>query len=223
MSRNLHPLHSACDCRTRAKLSSELYSRLDLSAHKFDSMEQLRWCVRKNINLKTVDLQLSSKANTFHYVCMNEEFFDIATLLAQKGVQRGLCLGFINQVDLYGMSALHKCCIDGHMRVVKMLVRCGAQVDLQDAMGRTPVFLACNNGRTDVATFLISDANADVSIRCAAGKNALDVLLENIILDNEELKARESLLEIILVIILLIMFCVLYIGGLWSLFTSIII
>lgn len=152
---------------------------------------------------------------------MNGEFLDIAMLLAQKGVQRGLCLGFINQVDLYGMSALHKCCIEGCMEAVQMLVGHGALVNLKDAIGRTPVFLACNNRHTDIATFLISEAGADVSIRCAAGKNALDVLMENVILDNEERKARESLWEVIPVMIILAVFCTFYVRGLWSLLTAI--
>ena len=171
--------------------------------------------MRKKISLKTINLQLCGKTrgnlSTFHYVCITPEFLDIATLLAQKGAQKEFSLSYINQVDLYGMSALHKCCVDGHLEAVKMLIRHKAQVNMRDAIGRTPIFLACNSRHTNIATFLISEAGADVTIRCADGKNASDVLTENIILDNEERTAREMLWEMIPIMLLLTVFCTFYV------------
>lgn len=73
--------------------------------------------------------------------------------------------GFLRIADInfdarcsLGWTALHYAAASGHMRAVKRLLECGAQLDVRNNKGDTPFGLACKLGRADVVWhFLASE------------------------------------------------------------------
>lgn len=65
----------------------------------------------------------------------------------------------INVVDRRGATPLHRCSAIGHVAVVKHLLECGHQVavDASDAYGNTPLHLACEEDRQEVARLLVAN------------------------------------------------------------------
>lgn len=55
-----------------------------------------------------------------------------------------------------------------------LLIEYGADIDAQDAKGRTPLFLACQKGEVEKAEYLIV-LGAKTTIRNEKGKSPLDV------------------------------------------------
>ena len=50
-----------------------------------------------------------------------------------------------------GLSALHQAVLDDNLRVVRILITHGADINLQDADTWTPLHAACANGMADIA------------------------------------------------------------------------
>jgi len=64
----------------------------------------------------------------------------------------------------YGpITALHVACKMGHTDVVKALIAGGADLDLADKYGNTPLIIACHEGHTDVVKALIA-GGADLDL-----------------------------------------------------------
>ena len=70
----------------------------------------------------------------------------------------------INEGCIMGMTPLHKSSVLGYIRVVRLLVDNGADVNSKDLMLNTPLLYSCNNGYFDVCHFLIS-RGAKVNIK----------------------------------------------------------
>lgn len=66
-------------------------------------------------------------------------------------VQRLLPHSVIDYTDLYGRTPLHLAAAFGHASVVAFLADQGANVSLGDSVGRTPFFVAIQNGHLSAA------------------------------------------------------------------------
>jgi ankyrin repeat protein len=66
------------------------------------------------------------------------------------------------------LQPLHWCAYAGHLEVAEMLVKYGANVNLQDASKATPLHLAATKGHTEMASFLLNKgARTDVDVSVA--------------------------------------------------------
>ena len=61
-----------------------------------------------------------------------------------------------------GNSALHNAANEGHVAVVRLLLRAGATLELRNESGKTPLFEACSGGQAAV-TLLLLEAGANVN------------------------------------------------------------
>ena len=69
-----------------------------------------------------------------------------------------------DDVEIEGATALWCAAGAGHFKVVKTLVKAGAQVDKTTESHSTPLRAACYEGHTDIVRFLIEKAQADVNM-----------------------------------------------------------
>lgn len=74
---------------------------------------------------------------------------EITKLILDKGVRD------INHKDKWGTTALHFASRVGCLEGVKLLVAAGANINVQEDVGFTPLHECAESGRLDVATFLI--------------------------------------------------------------------
>ncbi len=72
----------------------------------------------------------------------------------------------------HGAMSLHFAAGVGDVELVRALVAAGAAVDARSLAGHTPLWWACNNGRTAAARELLA-AGADPNIRCTEGYSPL--------------------------------------------------
>ena len=105
----------------------------------------------------------------------------------------------IDLVDSMEQSSLHHACLksssptfkkghsfftgdksrDGHLRVVKRLVEKGADVNVQDHHGFTPLYLSVRTGNLDIAAYLVEEGGADVNLPSKSGYTPLALAAEN--------------------------------------------
>mmetsp|Transcript_8890 Transcript_8890/g.28218 ORF Transcript_8890/g.28218 Transcript_8890/m.28218 type:complete len:213 (-) Transcript_8890:60-698(-) len=67
----------------------------------------------------------------------------------------------VDEVDSY--SALMMSAEAGHLDIVKALKEAGAQIEIRDSYGRTPLYAAAVAGHIDVVSYLVRVAGADVA------------------------------------------------------------
>ncbi len=56
--------------------------------------------------------------------------------------------------DEYGSTALHHAAIKGHLKIVRLLLAHGANLQLKDTKGRTPLMAATQQGQTAIVELL---------------------------------------------------------------------
>ncbi|MDH3279932.1 MAG: ankyrin repeat domain-containing protein, partial [Gammaproteobacteria bacterium] len=92
--------------------------------------------------------------------------FDTAKLLLEAGLEADA------DVDAYGYTALMFAAMNGHLKVVELLLDRGADINGQSDDGRTALMVAAWNGHEKVVLNLI-DRGADVNVRNEEGWTAL--------------------------------------------------
>lgn len=70
----------------------------------------------------------------------------------------------VNALDSCSRSVLHLAAINGNLRIIRLLLAAGANVNVQDSDGRTPMMKAVECGHTDVLQLLLETAGADVDL-----------------------------------------------------------
>ena len=67
--------------------------------------------------------------------------------------------GRVNSMSIFfdteGQTALHHCCLDGNLELVKLLVKFGADTRLANRDGWSPYHIATFSGHRDIVLYLI--------------------------------------------------------------------
>jgi ankyrin repeat protein len=74
-----------------------------------------------------------------------------------------------------GRAALHFAAALGHVPAARALLELGAEVDVRDAAGRTPLMLAARSGFVDIVVLLCDEGRAVVNAATVAGDTALAI------------------------------------------------
>ncbi|KAJ1128766.1 hypothetical protein NDU88_007141 [Pleurodeles waltl] len=70
----------------------------------------------------------------------------------------------LDTIYLSGMAAMHEAVLAGNLECVKLLIKYGADIHQRDESGGTALHVACGEGHTDIARYLISlGAKLDVT------------------------------------------------------------
>mmetsp|Transcript_22442 Transcript_22442/g.46795 ORF Transcript_22442/g.46795 Transcript_22442/m.46795 type:complete len:162 (+) Transcript_22442:158-643(+) len=97
-------------------------------------------------------------------------------------VQRLLPVKGIEYADDNGYTCLHSSAAYKRLNVVSWLLSCGANVNVADAEGDTPLHYADS---LEVARVLLANG-ADPTIRNSEGKTALEAKLEDVVAEDDE-------------------------------------
>ncbi|CDQ94396.1 unnamed protein product [Oncorhynchus mykiss] len=91
-------------------------------------------------------------------------------------VGRLMELGDVNaQASQGGQTALMLAVRHGRGLMVRLLLRCGADTNIQDCQGATALVCACERGHTHIARLLLQAAECDTSVTDRRGRTALSV------------------------------------------------
>ena len=86
---------------------------------------------------------------------------------------------YVNTVDKTQRTALHYACDHRHPLIVELLLESGAEPNLQDHRGRTPLLLATMTNAEDIVAMLLSTGNAAWKIPDEEGSTPLIVAAQN--------------------------------------------
>ena len=91
---------------------------------------------------------------------------EILNLLIDNGAD-------INALNPEGLSPLHTAVIEGNMKLTKLLISKGSNIEIKDSTSRSsPLLYACQNGRTELFKMLLENG-ADVNAKSADGTSAI--------------------------------------------------
>ncbi|CAK6961475.1 protein phosphatase 1 regulatory subunit 12A isoform X3 [Scomber scombrus] len=91
-------------------------------------------------------------------------------------------------------TALHVAAAKGYIEVLKVLLKCGVDVDSRDSDGWTPLHAAAHWGQEEVCT-LLTDNMCDMGAINIVGQTPLDVADENLVDTLEELQKKQNALR----------------------------
>ncbi|XP_036377896.1 KN motif and ankyrin repeat domain-containing protein 3 [Megalops cyprinoides] len=96
-----------------------------------------------------------------------------------KVVKKLFSLGNVNaKASQAGQTALMLAVSHGKQEMVRALLDCGANVNVQDDEGSTALMCASEHGRTEIVSLLLEQPGCDISIVDNDGSNALSIALE---------------------------------------------
>ena len=85
----------------------------------------------------------------------------------------------INKVrDEVKNTVLHTAVCDGNYELVSTLLKCGANVELRNRLGRTPLHTATYWGKDEIALLLVESGRASIFSLCTCGETPIDYLLK---------------------------------------------
>ncbi|CAG00786.1 unnamed protein product, partial [Tetraodon nigroviridis] len=94
-------------------------------------------------------------------------------------VKKLFCQGNVNaKASQAGQTALMLAVSHGRQEMVRALLECGADVNVQDDEGSTALMCACEHGRAEIVQLLLEQPGCDISIVDNDGSNALSIALE---------------------------------------------
>lgn len=96
-----------------------------------------------------------------------------------KVVKKLFSQGNVNaKASQAGQTALMLAVSHGRQEMVRALLECGANVNVQDDEGSTALMCASEHGRTEIVSLLLEQPACDISIVDNDGSNALSIALE---------------------------------------------
>ncbi|KAI6194551.1 Ankyrin repeat protein [Aphelenchoides besseyi] len=95
-------------------------------------------------------------------------------------VQRLFERGNVNAKAVYhGQTALMLACSHGRVETTKLLLNCGADVNMQDIDGSTALMCASEHGHKDLVKLLLQQPSIDCSLTDCDDQTALSIAVEN--------------------------------------------
>lgn len=94
-------------------------------------------------------------------------------------VERYLAYGVceVNELDQFGQTALHIASFEGHLDVVKVLIRKMASLNVQDKNGWSPLHSAASAGHLEICEILIIEG-ADASMQVCTSLSLRDTHIQ---------------------------------------------
>ncbi|XP_032387123.1 KN motif and ankyrin repeat domain-containing protein 4 isoform X1 [Etheostoma spectabile] len=86
-----------------------------------------------------------------------------------------------------GQTALHLAVRHGRVVMVRLLLSCGADANLQDSQGTTALMFASERGHTHIARLLLERGQCDLTLTDKHGKTALSIAMEGSHIDTAAL------------------------------------
>ncbi|XP_071773822.2 KN motif and ankyrin repeat domain-containing protein 4-like [Centroberyx gerrardi] len=109
----------------------------------------------------------------------------LASLTAPDGpggmevVRRLMELGSVNiRSSQTGQTALQLAVRHGRVVMVRLLLSCGADANIQDGQGTTALMFACERGHTHIARLLLERSHCDLTLTDKHGRTALSVAMQ---------------------------------------------
>ncbi len=122
-----------------------------------------------NLN-NDVEFQDPNGKTPLIYTVLIKDYAKAETILSLRA--NGLSKFDVDAKDNKGLTALHYAAGQDTPELTRLLLRYGANVNVQDLNGKTPLMEACRLGHTDVAEVLC-EAGADRTIRDNQGRTAM--------------------------------------------------
>lgn len=94
--------------------------------------------------------------------------------MMRKLIEKGCAIDNVD--DDHTWSALHFAAYSNHVEALRLLIDCGANIELLDSAGQGPLHIACYNGCLDVVKVLVEydDGKCDLEIIDRDGNKAID-------------------------------------------------
>jgi len=146
----------------------------------FGNLEVIKLLLKKNPALTIVD-------DFYEATALHKGYWQegVADLLISHGTP-------INAQDKYNETTLHNACSTGHVDVVKLLLENGADIELRNNGGLTPLHIACfTGGNVEIVKILLAKGSSIIAldnerrnplhIACYRSNNidTIRILLEN--------------------------------------------
>ena len=112
---------------------------------------------KKTNSINRLDVQDSSGRTALHRALLSKKF-DIALML----IESGCCVDVIE--DIFKWTPLHYAVTCGNTNVVKALIKRGCKLWVKDCHGKTPLYLACIDGKLTECELIIGAYKT--SIKC---------------------------------------------------------
>jgi len=138
-----------CRCHKQVQPAQQTLSDMEFdrgiwNAAIYNEKEKVRGFIQKG---KSMDRD-NCDYTALHYAARNGNE-DICKLLIEEGQAD------VNAVTKGGATSLHRAALMGHMKIVELLIKHQAQLDLQDEDGQTALHRAAIRGHLDVCKYLL--------------------------------------------------------------------
>jgi hypothetical protein len=126
-------------------------AKCNIKNNQNDTLIEREIKYKNKTNVRKIIKYFKMDAALFINVLSNK-WFDMADKM--------LCYIDINiKTSFDGITALMWCCLNGDLEIINFLLNHGANVDIEDANGNTPLTYACYNGNNDVIETILLKTN----------------------------------------------------------------
>ena len=121
-----------------------------------------------NINLDSCGEYING--STALHICAEFNQIDIMKMLVTKGAN----IEKLGRFSTIG-TPLHIASLKGNIHAVNELIQLGANINSRDELNNTPLHVACQYNKYDIA-FMLIDLDADINLKADTGKIAIDLV-----------------------------------------------
>jgi len=148
---------------------------------KKDINEALVW-LEKAAGKDGLPPMTKDAANWFRLHCNTEDMdFNVLLRLAVRDGRKDIMEWIfslhsdldVNNEDENGSSLLHDAAFKGHINVMEFLIDHGADVEAENATGKTPLFMLATMDRTEAMKWLVRERGANVEARNNKGRTPI--------------------------------------------------